>query len=513
MPAPDRTPALFPTVPRRPAPAPRAAPLPIATRHLWLCVGLPGLALEIHARDIDATQPLAIIDGEDTRSVVHAANAAARHAGVRAGAKLNAAYALCPALQTQPRDPQREAQRLRALADWAVRFTPWVALVEPGALLLEVRGSLGLFGGAEALSAEVEQGLEALHHRCRLALAPTPLSSLWLARAGQRVVVTDARALPGQLASLPLRCLQWPDKTIGALHGIGVRTLGQLMRLPRAGFARRFGKQRLNELDRALGRAPDPRAAHQSPEHFCASLDMPAETGDMALVLAGAQQLVSRLSAFLIARQGSVQGFWLRLFHNDAPATAVRVGMLEHCRDARRLHELLATRLEYVGLPAPVIAIELKSARVVTATACEGDLFRRGVNGDWVQLLENLCARLGRRAVSGLASVPEHRPESAWRYVAPAQTPGNAATAACGVEQRPLWLLPEPQRLQAVDGRPVCDGALRTEHGPERIESGWWDGADVARDYFVACNPQGLRLWIYRERRAPHGWYLHGYFG
>jgi hypothetical protein len=42
--------------------------------------------------------------------------------------------------------------------------------------------------------------------------------------------------------------------------------------------------------------------------------------------------------------------------------------------------------------------------------------------------------------------------------------------------------------------------ALRS--GPERIESGWWDGGDVVRDYYVVGTRAGVRLWIYRERRT-----------
>lgn len=510
MAAPYRTATLFPTVSQRPAAQPGRITLPAACRHLWLCVGLPGLALEIFDA-ADAAEPLAIIDGEQTRSVVHVVNASARHAGVRPGLRLNAAYALCPSLQTRARDPEREARHLARLAYWCERFTPWVSVVEPGALLLEVRGSLGLFGGVEALCRVVESELQGLHHQCRLALAPTPLASLWLARAGQRVRVTEPGALAGQLAPLPLQCLQWPAKTTAALRGMGVRRLGELMRLPRAGFARRFGKQRLLELDRALGRAPDPRAAYQAPGQFCSSLDMPAESDDMKQILMGAHGLIDELGAFLIARQASVQCFWLRLFHADAPATCLRIGMLEHCRDAQRLQDLLATRLEYVELPAPVIALELKSGVLTTAAACAGDLFRRGGAGDFSQLLENLSARLGRRAINGLACVAEHRPESAWRYILPTQKPSDIA-ASTGA-YRPLWLLPAPQPLAVVDGRPICEGPLRAESGPERIESGWWDGADIRRDYFVASNPQGLRLWIYREHRTPNGWYLHGYFG
>ena len=46
------------------------------------------------------------------------------------------------------------------------------------------------------------------------------------------------------------------------------------------------------------------------------------------------------------------------------------------------------------------------------------------------------------------------------------------------------------------------DGPLILLAGPERIESGWWDGHPVVRDYFVAGNAAQAVLWIYRERLA-----------
>jgi protein ImuB len=72
----------------------------------------------------------------------------------------------------------------------------------------------------------------------------------------------------------------------------------------------------------------------------------------------------------------------------------------------------------------------------------------------------------------------------------------------------------EPERLRVHQGQPCHDGVLRFEAGPERIESGWWDGGDVVRDYYVASTRAGVRLWIYREP-AGEGvrWLLHGVFG
>jgi len=52
----------------------------------------------------------------------------------------------------------------------------------------------------------------------------------------------------------------------------------------------------------------------------------------------------------------------------------------------------------------------------------------------------------------------------------------------------------------------LCDATA------ERIESGWWDGGDLRRDYFVADLDNGQRAWIFRQPGASDGWMLHGWF-
>ena len=47
--------------------------------------------------------------------------------------------------------------------------------------------------------------------------------------------------------------------------------------------------------------------------------------------------------------------------------------------------------------------------------------------------------------------------------------------------------------------------------GPERIESGWWDGKGVARDYYIVRQAGGARLWVFQERQSKR-WYVHGVF-
>jgi protein ImuB len=102
--------------------------------------------------------------------------------------------------------------------------------------------------------------------------------------------------------------------------------------------------------------------------------------------------------------------------------------------------------------------------------------------------------------VYGLETFPDHRPERAYRRM----LPGHARDGSSAL-QRPLWLLAQPRRLSAADAPALLDG-------PERVESGWWDDFDVKRDYFVARDSAGSKLWLYRERAGGQDWFVHGIF-
>jgi protein ImuB len=109
--------------------------------------------------------------------------------------------------------------------------------------------------------------------------------------------------------------------------------------------------------------------------------------------------------------------------------------------------------------------------------------------------------------VYSITSHPDHRPELAWRCCEP-----GTGTASDQRAKRPLWLMEPPQRLRSEGELPVLGTTLTLLTGPERIESGWWDGRDVLRDYFVACDAAGGAFWVFRERDADKAWFLQGMF-
>jgi protein ImuB len=413
-------------------------------------------------------------------------------------------------------------QGLERLAICAQRFTPRVSLVPPDGLVLEVKGSLHLFNGVEGLGRALASECASLGLKSMLALAPTPLAALVAARVGkpgrpQPFVVTEPTRLVGQLMPLPLAALRWPQETLDRLARMGVRTIGQALRLPRAGFARRFGTDSLATLDRLTGRAADPRDRFRARERFRRRRELNYELESHDALLGALAPLMEELGKFLEARQCGVMKLECVLRHRHAEPTTCVLGLAAPVADVRRLTELLGERLRALVLPEPVRACELRSSSLVARVFASNSVWQPGEHGGGAgaeapELIERLRARLGPEAVYGLQVLPGHRPENAWGVREPVAG-RDGAPCPWPAFRRPVWLLAMPKLLSERDGLPRRRGPLRLLGEPERIETGWWDGGDIARDYYTALDVHGVRLWIFRERATPHRWFLHGVFG
>ncbi len=448
-------------------------------------------------------EPCAV--AERQRLLACDAKAAAR--GLRSGLPVTAALALAPGLRLRERDAAAETEALLGIAAWAMQCTPNVALDFPDLVLLEVSGSLKLFGGLGEIAARLRQGLATMGYRARLAAAPTARAASWFARAGRQCLIADAALLEGKLSALPLSVLQSGKEE--ALSSIGAGSIGDLLALPRDGLARRFGQGLLDVLDQALGRLSDPRGFCVLPEKFRAAIELPAEATQAGARLFASKRLLAQLEGFLAARAAGTQRLLISLAHRAAPATRIELGLVAACGEATHFALLLRERLQQTALPESVRAIALEVEAIEPLEHSNQNLFsdalREGAN--WPRLIERLRSRLGAAAVHGIVLCADHRPERA-----SAQAEPGARQLALDFNLRPFWLIERPQALEEMGAIPCYRGPLKLLAGPERIESGWWDGADMARDYFIARAADAALLWVYRERSPAGAWYLHGIF-
>ena len=469
--------------------------------------------------------PFVVVDQERGGKVVCACNAAAAADGIGTGMALNSALALQPGLTLRDRDQRRERELLETIAEWAVRYSPRVSLEPPDTVLLEVRGSLRLFGGSRRLLARMRAELRGRARAAALAHADT--AGVALVRAGGRGAHHRSPRGPRGPASVAAARLHALARTQPrTLATMGVRTVGDCLRLPRDGFARRFEPRMLDMLDRALGRRPDPRDGFIPRERFAAERDLEPEIADTAAPRRGLRAAARRA---LCAFCGSVDAACRHSSCGSCIAKRRRracdCALWSRWRTPSRIAALLRERLARLVLPAPVRALRLRSGPLVESREASTSS-SRWTAANPVRACRNSSSGCGRGSAprpfmdsAWFRSIARNRPGASRSRPLPAaktrnRGPASEAEMRAGQrsEGKPLWLLAEPQLLDGGE-QPRFEGALELEEGPERIESGWWDGRDVratttSRAIRRVCG-SGCSAIVHPSGR----WFLHGVFG
>lgn len=518
----------------------------VSSDPVWVCVYFPALPLQVHKSQCAIDQPCVVVDDDAARTIV-AVNRAAHARSVFAGHKLKHALALCAQLTIVERDTDAEQQQLLELAESMIAFSPTVSPEPPDSVLLEVRGSLKLFDGIEPLCAQLLHQLRGAGHHVRYSVAPSASAAQWLVRAGvfadaNDVVAHGAMAsdFQQQLGALGIGVTHWAPQTVSALREMGVERIADCRRLPRAALARRFGPGLLQSLAQAFGELPELRQSLQPTAHFSDVLLLDAEISVAQQLSQACEVLLSKLEFFLRQQQGAVRVLTF-VFHGwREQAGTLTVSLSQAGFRLAHWQRLLHAHLDRCQLTQPAVSVSLQANISETLNArtlaldLDADKPSHLIDNTALHdLLDRLRARLGDDAVNALRHMPNHRPERASQ---PAQPDTNAAQCDLPPDwllrdvpasaetfsqsqslllQRPLWLLPAAKALALRDATPHYHGALSLLHGPERIDSGWWEARHSTRDYFIAENPSGTRLWVYRERDAEGvpAWWLHGVFG
>jgi protein ImuB len=468
----------------------------------WACILLPQLALDgVLRRRADPAAPLALITGNAQRRQLHAVNPAARALGLRPGQSLTAAQALTRNFALVEYDPE-DAQRWHGfLAAWAYRFSSLVSLRYPNALIMEIEASLGLFGPWPRFESRLREELTALGFHHRIVIAPNPVAARALGNAHDGLAIPGEDAMRHALGQLPVERAGFAPTVATAFSRMGLRKLRQVMALPRETVARRFPANVLQHLDALLGERVQPLEFYTPPDTFDVRIELGYEVESSQALLFPLRRLTSDLAVFLAGRDGGVQRFALHLEHEEVQNTVVPVGLLTAERDPAMLFELARGRLEQAPVAAPVRAVRLLADELPAFVPAHRELFdeRPQQAMPWQQLRERLRARLGDEAVHGMQPYADHRPERAW-----SKQVQDRPVAAPPSLPRPGWLLRRPI--------PLREPSFQIVAGPERIESGWWDGGDVRRDYYLIETRWGQRAWVYSPAGEVGHFMLQGWF-
>jgi len=454
----------------------------------------------------------------------------ARSAGVRLAMRRSGVAAVAPDAVMLDRDLHKEDSALNTIAMALLRFTPEVTYADDFCVLLDVTASLNLFRGPLSICRHIKQCVRMLGFTATMGTAPTAMGACLLSRApigkkySQLRRTVQSKTMERRLNRLPVLLLPHAPAYFEWLQGIGCDSIGQLRKLPRAGLQRRTHQSLLDAMDKAFGMAPELFEWIKTPLSFSARMETHDRIEHAEALLFGAERLLLQLVGWLVSLQKAVSRFVLYLEHERgriavAP-TSLEIALAEPAWHEEHLIRLIRERLGRLELTAPVIALRLEVLQLLEMLPPTDSLFPEpgGSPEDHNRLLELLVARLGKDNVLTLAPVPDHRPERAncWVSVTASKTSETSKTSKHNIDttdlERPFWLLENPIQLMMRDDRPFYNSTLKIIKGPERIESGWFDDAMAARDYYIAQASDSTCYWIYLERSADPRWFLHGLF-
>jgi protein ImuB len=487
----------------------------------YLAVRLPLLPLDRLRRQEPALQgvPLATWSTLGNRRLLVAADGPA----VFPGQALADAQAICPGLTLRPADPAADAALLERLAVWGLRWTPLSAVDGADGLLLDVTGSTHLFGSEAGLLQQVRAALQRAGFAVRLALAGTAAAAAALARAADGAIVPPGQDLAA-VAPLPLSVLRLPSEMVGRLSRLGLQSIADVLRQPRAPLTRRFGRVLLDALDGVSGARTRPVQPVRPPAEYRAVRECLEPIVTRPAIDHALEQLLQEVCRQLRETGRGARRLTLRAWRVDGLVQEVVIGTGAAARDAAHLYRLFAEKL---GTLEPDLGFERLTLEANITEPLEGrQAAMRGERvdappdaADLAALIDRLAQRL---AVQRLQPLESHWPEYA---AVPADAFATVDVPAdWASERRPVRLLANPVPLMVAaagpDGLPaqLHYGAVRhrvlSVRGPERLEPEWW-GADAhrpARDYYRVQTAEGPRLWICRLREPGQmpRWFLHG---
>jgi protein ImuB len=486
--------------------------------------------------------PLVVAHKVKSALRIAALNDAAARLGLTVGLALADACARHPGLAIAPAAPEADQRLLEAVADWCDRYTPLVALDAPAGLMLDISGCAHLFGGETALARDIVRRLAAQGLHARVAIASTPGCAWALARYGvrnrqfspsplageggedqwsepesrargasstpphpprsqafarhplpqgerEKAFIIPAAAAGEALAPLPLAALRLEPDTVAALADVGLHRVADVLDLPRATLAARFGDFLLLRLDQTLGRVEEPITPRLPAPSFMAEQHFAEPIARERDVLGTISRLSIRLGYAMEVRGEGARRLELVLFRSDGTVHRLAVGTSAPVRAADQIGRLFKDRLaslaepcdpgfgyDLIRLSAPVTE-RLAPAQVELAAGALAAFDR--ADEDLAHLIDRLGARFGLRRVTRLVPQDTHIPEFA-----------VATVPAHGVRALPNSVLTSPRRRGEVGSRSEPGEGARykpliscphpscfTRLPPPQAGEGWGGGA------------------------------------
>jgi len=484
-----------------------------STENLWVYLYFPYFSIEVLAGNTIAKQPCASVIKTKGIITVEAANPQAQALGIKSGMSVQSFY-INERVKLLKRNQEVEYFALESLCEWALKFTPRMSKVGCQGLLLEVEGSLKLFGGIGSLMKQMVTELKSLGYKPEFAVAPTPSAAVVLCKDKPNIVISDKTNLKKVLSTTSVTALLISRQEKKNLKGLGIRNLGDCRRLPRIGLRERLSSDFVDMLDCLFGDKPESVEEFTPRKFFESTFHFRSEVTEIKSVTHAAQKLLRELSLYLFRRQSMPSRLIWRLEGNDNYRDFLSIC----CDDSSSRESIIKSLVSYLSkrklAGRYLSSLGLKVLDVPKDSSTRIDFFSSKFRGEKIagyeSLVSGLKRRLGENAIYFLKEGSSYEAEDNCSRRSISRH--RLSPSSHYHPERPLWLVKKPIKLPVTNRWPEYQGVLIIKSERERILTNWWGKNIIARDYFIASTACGRRIWIYKELGALDSWYLQGIF-
>ncbi len=469
--------------------------------------------------------PFALVLKEGAKRVVKAINVVAQQKGISVGMVVADCKALIPELQIFDYNPKQPVKLLTALAEWCIRYTPFISIDLPDMLMLDASGCTHLWGGEEKYLEDIQQRFKNFGYHIKPGMADTIGAAWAIAKYGNNVTVVAPGKEIEAISLLPPSALRLESVALDRLSKLGLKTIGSFIKMPTTALRRRFGQHLLKRIAQTLGEEMeimDPVIPVVPYQERLPSLE-PIRTAEGIEI--AIKTLLEIMCLRLQQESKGLRKCELRCYRMDGVVEKIHIGTSKPSRNTLHLFKLFENKIIQIEPDLGIELFVLEASIVEELQNTQDALWAisSAKESAIAELLDRLAGRTGEQAIHRYLPDEHYWPERSFKI---ATSLNEKPTTEWRTDlPRPLHILPVPELIQVSvplpDYPPLLFIYKKKRHsimkadGPERIEQEWWIQDGLYRDYYCVEDEQGARYWLFRSGDYNSGdpkWFLHGFF-
>lgn len=472
------------------------------------------------------TEPIAIIKQERNKQIICNVNHVANKMGIHANMPLADARIIIPTLTVFKQEENNALDLLKKLAEWCIRYTPYVAINLPDVLFLNITGCTHLWKNEANYVNDISNRLTAAGYHIKTAIADTMAAAWGVAHYDTDKIIAPNQQLQA-LQELPAQALQLDEITVQKLHKLGFTNVNSFINIAPSTLRRRFGNDIIQRINQALGTQPEAFTPIIEHKPYCERLQCLEPITTAKGIEIAIETLLDKLCERLKNEDIGIRTAQLNCYRLDGKLQQINIGTNLASIHINHLFKLFELKIKQI---TPALGIELfvmEATKTEPLNKHQEALWQAENHTDIneiAELLDRISMKAGKNAIRRYLPQPYHWPE-------------NSITAVNDLNEqpqidwpthkpRPSVLLNQPELIKVsapIPDYPPMNFTYQNEihrivkaDGPERIEQEWWLNDGKHRDYYYVEDEKGQRYWLFRlghyNSNKAAEWFIHGFF-